>query len=39
MIIAGQGVKEVDVVGEKFVSDTKIGVTPDQAIWVVLFHN
>ena len=27
MVVAGQGVKEVDVVGEKFVSGTKIGVT------------
>lgn len=30
MIVAGQGVKEIDVVGEKFVSGTKIRVTSDQ---------
>lgn len=30
MIVVGQGVKEIDVVGEKFVSGTKIRVTPDQ---------
>ncbi len=29
MVVVGQGVKEVDVVGEKFVSGTKIGVTLD----------
>ena len=32
MIVAGQGVKKVDVIEEKFVSGTKIGVTPDQVI-------
>ena len=32
MVVAGQGVKEVDVVGEIFVSGTKVGVTPDQVI-------